>query len=430
MEILLNPNVQWILLGTMMLGFSSGLLGSFAFLKKRSLLGDALSHAALPGVCIAFLLSSSKSIPILLFGALLAGLLGAFLIQFITRHSRIKQDAALGIVLSVFFAGGLILLTLIQQSGTGNKAGLDTFIFGQAASMVGSDVRVMALCAALVTAVTFLLFKELKIYCFDPEFAAGIGFQPGRLDVFLMVLLTSVIVIGMQSVGVVLMAALLIIPAATARLWTDNLRVMVALAGLSGALSGAFGTLLSTLGFKMPTGPLIVIAATAVFLVSLVFAPRRGLLGKLLRHLGSVRSIAREHLLREFYEQAEDAENWDIVLTVEALIREGGKRNRISSALQQLKQRGLVERGRNGFSLTPEGRLEAYNVVKRHRLWEMYLMHENQLASDHVHRDADFSEHVLSPELVSRLEELLLDHKLEMKLPPSVHPLEPGREAV
>lgn len=328
----------------------------------------------------------------------------------------------MGIILSVFFAVGLILLTRIQHSGAGNQAGLDSFIFGQAASMVGSDVRIMTISAVLVTLMTLLFFKEFKLYCFDTQFAAGAGFSPKILDGVLLVLLTSVIVIGMQAVGVVLMAALLIIPATSARLWTNNLTVMVFLAGLFGALSGLLGTLLSTLGLKMPTGPLIVIAASLLFFISLVVAPKRGMLFKALRRWRTRDKVGREHVLRAFYEIAEEKDTWNIALTPEQLLgHEGAAGGSLRSALQQLVQRGLLQRSNGSYELTEAGKSEAFRITKQHRLWEMYLMHENQLAADHVHRDADISEHVLSSDLVRRLEALLLDYDLEMRLSAGVH---------
>ena len=202
----------------------------------------------------------------LLAGALVAGLAGAAAIQAITRHTRIKEDGALGIVLSVFFAVGILFLTIIQHSGAGNQAGLDKYVFGQAASLVGQDVKIMTACAIVVCVVAAGLFKELKILCFDPGFASGLGFRPAVLDGILMALIVLAVVIGLQAVGVVLMAAMLIIPAAAARLWTDRLGRMVALAGAIGAASGALGTVLSLQALRLPTGPLIVLASAGVFL--------------------------------------------------------------------------------------------------------------------------------------------------------------------
>ncbi|MED4609628.1 metal ABC transporter permease, partial [Paenibacillus validus] len=255
-DMLRDPNAQWILLGSMLLGLSSGVLGSFAYLRKQSLMGDALAHAALPGVCIAFMLTGSKSIFFFLIGAAAAGLIATFGIGYVTRHSRIKQDSALGIVLSVFFGVGIVLLTKIQHGGSGNQSGLDKFLFGQAASMVLSDVITMAVVALILVILCGLLFKEFKLLSFDPGFAKGIGLPVAALDQFMMFLIVVAVVVGIQAVGVVLMSALLITPAVSARYWTEKLGVMVVLSGIFGAISGFVGTLVSGLGSNLPTGPL------------------------------------------------------------------------------------------------------------------------------------------------------------------------------
>ncbi len=282
-DLLNDPNTRWILLGCALLGLSSGVLGSFAYLRKQSLMGDALAHAALPGVCIAFMLTGVKSILWFLVGAGVAGLAATFGIGYMTRHSRIKQDAALGIVLSVFFGFGIVLLTKIQHSALGNQSGLDKFLFGQAASMVPSDVTTMAIISVVLVGGCLLLFKELKLICFDPGFARGLGFPVAALEQLLMLFIVIAVVVGIQAVGVVLMAALLITPSVAARFWTDTLGVMVLLSGLFGAISGIVGTVLSTLAGSMPTGPLAVLAATLLFGISVLFAPKRGLLAKALR---------------------------------------------------------------------------------------------------------------------------------------------------
>ncbi|WP_166241805.1 metal ABC transporter permease [Paenibacillus turpanensis] len=293
-ELLTDPNTQWILMGSMLLGLCSGVLGSFAYLRKQSLMGDALSHAALPGVCIAFMLTGTKSIIFFMIGAVAAGLLATFGIGYVTRNSRIKQDAALGIVLSVFFGFGIVLLTQIQHSASGNQAGLDKFLFGQAASMIASDVYTMMVVCIVLVGVCALLFKEFKLMSFDPGFARGLGFPVAFLDQLMMLFIVIAVVVGIQAVGVVLMAALLITPAVAARYWTERLGVMVVLSGIFGALSGIVGTLLSTLANNLPTGPLSVLAATVFFTVSVLFAPQRGIVARAIRRSRTNKLIIEE----------------------------------------------------------------------------------------------------------------------------------------
>lgn len=298
-QVFQDPNTQWILFGSVLLGISSGVIGCFAYLRKQSLMGDALSHAALPGVCLAFILTGTKSIFFFLIGAMIAGILATMSISFITRYSRIKQDSALGIILTVFFGIGIVLLTQIQHSASGNQSGLDKFLFGQAASMVHSDVYTMAGISLFLIGVSILFFKEFKLLSFDPGFAKGIGLPTMFLDQFIMLLLVIAVVIGIQAVGVVLMAALLITPAVSARYWTEKLHVMIILAGLFGGTSGLIGTIISTWANNLPTGPLIVLSATSIFVVSIVLAPSRGVLAKAMRQKRAKTEILNQQQLKQ-----------------------------------------------------------------------------------------------------------------------------------
>jgi manganese/zinc/iron transport system permease protein len=272
-----------VLLGATMLGALGGMLGSFALLRRQSLLGDALAHAALPGVCIGYLLTGSKA-PLPLFaGALAAGLLGSLLILAVVRWSRVKEDAAIGIVLSVFFGAGIVLLTHIQKLPDGNQSGLDKFLFGQAATLVVEDLEVMAVLGSVVLVAMLLFYKEFKLLAFDRAFGASLGLPMRALEVLLTLLLVVVVVVGLQTVGVVLIVATLITPAAAARQWTDRLGAMILLASGIGAASGAAGSLASALVPRLPTGPVIVVVSSGVLIASLLFAPRRGLVWGRLR---------------------------------------------------------------------------------------------------------------------------------------------------
>jgi len=292
LNLLTDPNLQWILLGSMLLGLSTGVIGTFAYLRKQSLIGDTLAHAALPGICIAFMLTEVKSVGLFMIGAIVAGMIATVGISWITRHSRIKQDAAMGIVLSVFFGLGIVLLTQIQHSSYGNQSGLDKFLFGQAASMTAKDVYTMAGVAIVLVLVCAALFKEFKLISFDPGYGRGLGFSVAALEQLMLWLVTVAVVVGIQAVGVVLVAALLITPAVSARYWTDRLGVMATLSGLFGALSGAIGTWVSAGTEQLPTGPLSVLTASAVFVGSVLFGPRRGVLAKLLRRINAKREWA------------------------------------------------------------------------------------------------------------------------------------------
>jgi manganese/zinc/iron transport system permease protein len=411
-----DANTRWVLAGAMLLGLSAGVLGSFAVLRRRSLMGDALAHAALPGVCVAFLLTGSKQIGFFLLGAAVAGGLATLAMSAITTYTKLKEDTALGLVLTFFFGIGIMLLTVIQKLPGGNQSGLDKFLFGQAASLVGSDVQVMVTIAGLLCLAVLLLFKEFKLLAFDPGFGAGLGLPMGVLDLLLGLLILLAVVIGLQAVGVVLMAAMLITPAIAARYWTDRLGTMVVLSGAFGALAGALGTLASQLGPRMPTGPLIVLAATAVFLVSLLAGPRRGLLARLFRYLRLRRRVAREGALRALYELAEEAGEPRAAFSAGSLRQRKGLTGRpLAQALDALQRERLVAARGPGWALTPEGLKHAHALVREQRLWEVFLMHEGELGGTTVDRDGEAR---FPLKLRADLERLLHEHGLEPALRP------------
>jgi len=273
-----------VLAGTSLLGACSGLVGCFAVLRGRALTGDAVAHAALPGVCLAFLVLGERRLPEMLLGALITGLLGIATVSALRHMTRIKEDAAIGIVLGVFYGVGIVLSSFIQkQTTTGSKAGLDSYILGKTAGMIVQDVILIGLASASCLAVVLLLYKEFKVVAFDPGFASVQGWPAFRLDLLLMTLTAVTVVIGLPSVGLVLVAALLIIPAAAARFWTRRLGAMLCLATFFGGVIGAVGTLVSARYHHMPAGPTIVLVGTSLFVISLFFAPRRGFIARILR---------------------------------------------------------------------------------------------------------------------------------------------------
>lgn len=270
-------------MGSALLGLVGGVLGTFAVLRRQGLLGDALAHAALPGIALAFMLTGSKTPIVLMLGAGITGWLGTLAILRIVGDTRLSEDAALGIVLTVFFGLGVVFLTYIQHSGNASQAGLDRYLFGQAATLVQEHVVTMAILGAIALSIVALLFKEFKILSFDPEFAASIGYPIGPLNVLLTSLIVVAVVIGLQTVGVVLMAAMLIAPAAAARQWTNRLGAMVLLSASFGALSGVVGAMISVSARRLPTGPMVILVATAIVVTSILLAPERGIVWNGLR---------------------------------------------------------------------------------------------------------------------------------------------------
>jgi manganese/zinc/iron transport system permease protein len=265
-----------VALGSALLGVVSGVLGCFAVLRRQSLLGDALSHAALPGICLAYLLTGSRAPLVLLLGAAVASWLAATVLLRVVRDTPLGEDTGLGIILSVFFGVGVVLLTIIGRSGDASQAGLDRYLFGQAATLVTEDVATMAALGAVAIALVALLYKELKVSTFDPAFADSIGFGTTRLGLVFTTLLVIAIAIGLQTVGVVLMAAMLIGPAVAARQWTDALSRMLAISALIGATAGVVGARISVSRERLPTGPIVILVLCALLGLSLLFAPRRG----------------------------------------------------------------------------------------------------------------------------------------------------------
>ncbi len=289
--ILTDYTLQTVSLGAALLGVISGVLGSFAVIKKQSLLGDAVSHSALPGIALAFLFTQSKKIEVLLLGALIAGFISTYLIISIVKYSKIKFDSALALVLSVFFGAGIVLLTYIQKIPNANQAGLDKFIFGQASTLLKRDVKVMAILGIILISLVVIFWKEFKIISFDEEFAESLGFPTKKINILLSAMIVTSIIVGLQTVGVILMSAMLIAPAVAARQWTDKLSLMVVLSAIFGAISGVIGTIISSVVPKLPTGPTIVIVISVIVIISLTFAPNRGLIWKYFRNKKNEKEI-------------------------------------------------------------------------------------------------------------------------------------------
>ncbi|WP_052361734.1 metal ABC transporter permease [Geomicrobium sp. JCM 19038] len=379
LDLLANPNTQWVLVGTMLLGITSGVLGSFALLRRQSLLGDAMSHAALPGICIAFIIVGSKEMLPLIIGAGITAYIGTYLIQAFVKHSRIKTDTAIGLVLSVFFGIGIVLLTYINRNATGNQSGLNEFIFGQAAAMVRSDVNLFVIAAIALLTITFLLFKELKIITFDREFAQGLGLPTVFINGLLMTMIVASVVIGLQAVGVVLMAAMLIAPAITAKYWTDRLDVMVILSGVVGGLSGLLGTLISAPISGMPTGPLIIVSSCSLFFLSLIFAPKKGLLTKAIRLMRLRKSTSQNQVMQGMYEFIEETGRNN--LTLDDLTRVQPLSGlRLQQTIKRLQKRNWLQSSTQTYQFTDKGIKEAHQITLNQRMLQMYSMHEMQFA--------------------------------------------------
>ncbi len=338
------------------------MLGSFAVLRKQSLLGDAISHAALPGIAIAFLITGTKDSNILLLGALISGLIGTFWIRGIVKKTHLKSDTALGLILSLFFGFGMLLLTYIQKQPNANQAGLDKYLFGQAATLVESDVWLMSLVTGFCLLVLLLFWKEFKILLFDADYTKTLGFNTTFIDVLITSFIVLAIVLGLQTVGVVLMSAMLLAPAAAARQWTNSLGVMVFLAALFGAFSGVFGTAISASQNNLSTGPVIVIVASVFVLVSFIFSPSRGLLFKQIRFIKNRRDLKLHKTLAFMYHIAKTHDNISHPHTIKILNNFQGFTKR---TLQKLVDKQYVTLHGSNWSLTKEGFKTASNLYNQ-----------------------------------------------------------------
>jgi manganese/zinc/iron transport system permease protein len=355
-DLLFDYTLRTVALGSGVLGLASGALGAFAVLRRQSLLGDAISHAALPGIALAFLLTGSKTPLVLVLGAAAAGWIATLAVGGILRSSRVKADSALGLTLSVFFGFGMVLLTFIQRRPDATQAGLDKFLFGQAATLLARDVISMAVLGAAALVVVLVLWKEFKLLAFDPDFAASLGFPARRLDVLLTTLLVVAIVSGLQTVGVVLMSAMIVAPAAAARQWTDRLGRMIALSALFGAAAGVSGAMISSLTARLPTGPVIVLCATAIVVFSLACAPNRGLLWQAARNQRARRRLHADTVLANLYHLAAQHERPEEAPHARAVLRAMGAGPGARRALAALQTRGLVRpAGDDAWVLTPAG---------------------------------------------------------------------------
>lgn len=344
-DLINDYTVRSVTLGSAVLGIISGSLGTFAVLRQQSLLGDAVSHAALPGIALAFLITGTKSHFILVIGALVAGWVGTLFFMGITKRTRIKNDSALGIILSVFFGFGLVLLTYIQKQSNAAQAGIEKFLFGQAAAIITNDILIMVILGSIALIIMLIFWKEFKILTFDSDFGSSLGFPMNFIDLLLTGIIVIAIVIGLQTVGVVLMSAMIIAPATAARQWTNSLGKMTVLSAIFGAIAGISGGLISSNVEKLPTGPIIIISISVIVLISILFAPNRGLVGGLIRKLKNKHNIKLNAVLLDLYELASKQHHNDYkyghnISTIKIM---SGERIGVGNTLKILEMRGLVK---------------------------------------------------------------------------------------
>ena len=435
---MIDYNTRLVILCAGLLGVISGMVGVYLILRKRSLIGDAVCHAALPGLAVAFLIQVSlggdgKNLGWLLLGAGLSGTAGSLAIVALRRWTILKEDAALGIVLSVFFGLGMALFSVVQQFPQGNAAGLENFILGKTASIVASDAKILILAALLVVGALLLFRKELQLLCFDSQLAFAQGWPVLAIDLMLLGSVLIVVIVGANIVGVILVIALIVIPPASARFWTHSLPKTILLSGFFGACSGIVGALSSLLIDRVPSGAAVVLAASGCFCISLLFGFERGLLWRVWSHGQQRSKTDQEHVLRAIYELLESkglapqeyAQVRSDAANLSELVRmRAWSPSRLKSAVRQIQRQGWATINSEGDAiLTASGIQQSMRAIRKHRLLELYFSRWADLSPDAIDRGADYTEHTLDDDLLAQLEKDAIVMGESVELPKSVHPI-------
>lgn len=432
--LLQDYNTRIVLCGTMILGIASGVVGALMLLRKRALVADVASHSALPGIGAAYLImemhrpDSGRWLPGLLLGATISASCGLLFAQGMRRIRRIKEDAALAITLSLFFGLGVVLLTWIQSMPTGHAAGLNEFIFGKAAALLASDITGIAIVAVIAVSVVLLLRKEFCLLCFDAEYAHAGGWPVTGLDLLLTALVIVITVVGMQSVGLLLVVALMVLPPTSARFWTDRFEPLVWFSGGFGGAAAALGVLISALIPKFAAGAVIVLSGTLLFALSFLFGSQRGLWWRYRAMTAAQQQIAIDDLLRACYEILEPQigsieELTENPISQASLIEtQRWSLKRLRPLMDRAEMADLLRRDSHGdWRLTAAGRRAAIQAVRYHRLCELYLIHYADVPLLGADRTADAFEHSLPPEILEQMESMLEAQSPRLSVPANPH---------
>jgi manganese/zinc/iron transport system permease protein len=419
-ELVYDPNVQWVLGGTALLSVGAGITGVYTFLRKRALVGDAIAHSILPGVCAGFMVSGQKDPLYLMIGALVAGWLALLFMDLVLAKTKLKPDTVTALVLSFFFAVGIVMLTRIQHGGAGSQSGLEAFLFGQAAAMTSYDVYIYGSIALVLILFVLLFYHQFRLVSFDRQYAAAIGLPVRFIEFVLSSMTVLAVASGIQAVGVVLMSALLITPAAAARFWTDKLSAMLVVSALIAVVSSLSGTLISAQSAGMPTGPWIIFCLTLIALGSVFFAPGKGMIGREWKAFRTRRRILGENILKALYHLAESDGNFEKGRSeAEVLSIRSFRMEELRKGLRRLERDGYLVLQNNHWHLSESGKSYSRRIVRFHRLWELYLSTRLNLRPDHVHEGAEAMEHLIDTEI----EALLLKELGDVDFDPHASPI-------
>ncbi len=393
-----------IIVSCTIIGAVAANIGLYSVLQKKSLITDAISHALLPGVMVGFLIAGEKNPWSITICATLTGLAGAYFIDFIVKKTPIKSDAAIGISLSVLFGLGVVLLTYIQNTANASQSGLESFLLGNAASMQQQDLVFFCVLGIIIAICTRLLSKEFNLISFNPEYANAIGIPTKRLQLVLRILMVLTIVAGVQAVGVVLMAACLIIPSIVGRYWSANIRIIKNTAWIVGAFCGGIGAYFSYAFDGLPTGPVIVLLLSVLAFISVFIGGNKGLMLGLLNRRKSLAKIHSEHVLKTIFRLSENSDAEPLVFQNRELYAAADlPYKQFNLGLQHLRKQGYVTLKHDDIFILREGQIQARKIVRLHRLWELYLLKRLNLPADHVHENAEQIEHILTPKIEAAL---------------------------
>lgn len=436
-----NYNFQIVLLGVISLGIAAGLLGCFLLFRKRSLLSDTIGHSTLPGVAIAFIISQQfdekgKSFLILLFGGLLFGWLSVVFVDWISKKTKTKEDGALAISLTVFYAIGAALLSVIQKAELPNASGLEYYLFGMVASMVQTEAWLLFGVSVTSILFVFIFLKELNALCFDEGYVSTQGLPHKGLDQVLMLVCLIVAIVGLQTVGLLLIMALFIIPPATARLWTNDLKLTLILSALCGAIGGGLGAFLSAEISRMPAGAAIILASAALFFISLLFGSRKGLLVRWLKFHRLERKLQENQFLRAVFDSQETQQQVRLFCGLEfsrslakgefnlfeVMNKRNWKPNETQSTAKNLSKQGALKmKSYDTAELTNEGLDRAIETAKTHRLTELYLLEHAEIAPRKVHQYVEKIEEITTPDIAQSLRALFENRVQSDLIPPEPH---------
>ncbi len=396
-----EPLFYKVLIGVSLIGSLSGVVGTYAFLRRKSLVSDAVSHSVLPGICVGFLYSGTKDPSWLIAGSLLTGLISVWFIDYLVRTTKLSEDTAIAFSATFFFALGSVLLSVVISGDNPEKNGLKDYLFGKAATLSFRDIRFFIYGGLSIGLLILAFFRQFKILAFNPDFAGTVGINRRATEFLLSVLTVLTVSLGIQAVGVVLMSALIIGPAATARYWTDNFGKMLLLAGATGWLASSLGVFVSGLQENMPTGPWVVSFLFLFVMISLVAAPKKGWISLWKKRRENRRRMESENVLKACYQLQESGK---VSVTAKDLLEKRAfEPAALYRILRLLEARGMIERSGRNYRLTEKGSAEAARVVRLHRLWELYLAKRMNFREDHLHGSAETVEHLLTPEIEAEL---------------------------